>query len=98
LRALNSFPTRRSSDLNVFPTQVEEIVLEIPGLTPYFQCVLTRPGRMDELTINVEGEPGLSEDARRALAQQVAHTVKSRIGTTVRSEEHTSELQSRFDH
>ncbi|MBC9956628.1 phenylacetate--CoA ligase PaaK [Yimella sp. cx-51] len=82
--------TGRSDDLmivrgvNVFPTQIEEIVLEIPGLTPYFQCVLTRPGRMDELTINVEGEQGLSQDDRARLAQQVAHTVKSRIGTTAK--------------
>ncbi|PZU44458.1 MAG: phenylacetate--CoA ligase, partial [Arsenicicoccus sp.] len=58
--------TGRSDDLmivrgvNVFPTQIEELVLGIPGLTPHFQCVLTRPGRMDQLTINVEGEPGLS--------------------------------------
>ena len=30
--------------VNVFPTQVEEVVLATAGLTPYFQCVLTRPG------------------------------------------------------
>ncbi|PZU39117.1 MAG: phenylacetate--CoA ligase, partial [Arsenicicoccus sp.] len=71
--------TGRSDDLmivrgvNVFPTQIEELVLGTPGLTPHFQCVLTRPGRMDQLTINVEGEPGLSgEDGQ----------VKDRIGTT----------------
>lgn len=81
--------TGRTDDLmivrgvNVFPTQIEEILLEVPGLTPYFQCVLTRPGRMDELAINVEGEPDLSDDDRRTLAAQVAHTVKARIGTTV---------------
>ena len=80
--------TGRSDDLmivrgvNVFPTQIEEIVLSLPGLTPHFQCVLTRPARMDQLTVNIEGEPGLAEDRRQSLAQEVAHLIKSRIGTS----------------
>ncbi len=80
--------TGRSDDLmivrgvNVFPTQIEEIVLEKDGLTPYFQCVLTRPGRMDELTVNVEAQEGVSSQQREELARQVRHDIKSRIGTT----------------
>ncbi|WP_010149338.1 phenylacetate--CoA ligase PaaK [Serinicoccus profundi] len=80
--------TGRSDDLmivrgvNVFPTQIEELVLGIPGLTPHFQCVLTRPGRMDQLTINVEGEPGLSGEDRERLAIRLAGQVKDRIGTS----------------
>ncbi|GAA4878928.1 phenylacetate--CoA ligase PaaK [Serinicoccus chungangensis] len=80
--------TGRSDDLmivrgvNVFPTQIEELVLALPGLTPHFQCVLSRPGRMDQLTINVEGEPGLGADARDRLAGELARQVKDRIGTT----------------
>jgi len=45
--------------VNVFPTQIEEQILKIEGLAPHFQCVLTRPGRMDELTVRVETRPGL---------------------------------------
>lgn len=80
--------TGRSDDLmivrgvNVFPTQIEEIVLKIDGLAPYFQCVLTRPGRMDQLTVNVEGKPGLDQARRDAIAKEIAQQIKSRIGTT----------------
>ncbi len=37
--------------VNVFPTQVEEQILGIEGLAPHYQCVLTRPGNLDELTV-----------------------------------------------
>src|SRR5919112_4888656 len=52
--------TGRSDDMmivrgvNVFPSQIEEHLLAVPGLTPHYLCVLTRPGRMDELTVQVE--------------------------------------------
>jgi phenylacetate-CoA ligase len=68
--------------VNVFPTQIEELVLATPGLTPYFQCVLTRPGRMDELTVVVEGEAGLGDVEREALARKVSGLIKHRIGIT----------------
>ena len=67
--------TGRTDDLmivrgvNIFPTQVEELVLALPGLSPYFQCVLTRPGRLDELEVVVEaGEdvPAASYGGRAA--------------------------------
>jgi phenylacetate-CoA ligase len=68
--------------VNVFPTQIEELVLATPGLTPYFQCVLTRPGRMDELTVVVEGEAGLGDGERETLARKVSGLIKHRIGIT----------------
>jgi phenylacetate-CoA ligase len=80
--------TGRSDDLmivrgvNVFPTQIEEIVLEVEGLTPHFQCVLSRPGRLDELTVNVEAVPGADPATFDQLAARVAHTIKTRIGTS----------------
>ncbi len=80
--------TGRSDDLmiirgvNVFPTQIEEIVLAVEGLSPHFQCVLTRPGRMDQLTVNVEAAPGVDRARYDALAQEVSHQIKSRIGTS----------------
>jgi len=70
--------------VNVFPTQVEEIVLSVPGLSPYFQCVLTRPGRLDELTVNVEAAPDAGDLDREAVAREVQHHIKSRIGTSAR--------------
>ncbi len=71
--------------VNVFPTQIEEIILGVPGLSPYFQCVLTRPGRMDELTVNVEADPAVPEaSVRRSSGEVVAARVKDRIGSTCR--------------
>ncbi len=80
--------TGRTDDLmivrgvNVYPTQIEEIVLATPGLTPHFQCVLTRPGRMDELTVHVEADPVVPGGDRDHLAREVQHHIKSRIGTS----------------
>ena len=69
--------------VNVFPTQIEELVLEIEGLTPHYLCVLTRPGNLDELTVQVEAHASVAESARPALAKQLSAMVKHRIGITV---------------
>jgi phenylacetate-CoA ligase len=84
--------TGRTDDLiilrgvNLFPTQLEELILRIPGLSPHFQCVLTRPERLDELTVRVErrpdADPGIAAEAGRRLAAVVGGT----IGVTVRVE------------
>jgi phenylacetate-CoA ligase len=82
--------TGRSDDMmivrgvNVFPTQIEEQLLRVPGLTPHYVCVLTRPGRLDELTIQVEAHAA-SAGARtkEAMAEQLASLVKSHVGITV---------------
>jgi phenylacetate-CoA ligase len=67
--------------VNVFPTQIEELILRVPGLAPHYQCVLERPGRMDELTVRVEARPGPSaSDAGRNLVE----LVKQNVGVTVR--------------
>ncbi|WP_179380714.1 phenylacetate--CoA ligase PaaK [Jannaschia marina] len=56
--------TGRSDDMiilrgvNVFPSQVEERVLAVPGLAPYFQIELTREGKMDVMRVHVEGGDG----------------------------------------
>jgi phenylacetate-CoA ligase len=66
--------------VNLFPTQIEEIVLTCNGLSPHFHLELTRPQRMDELTVRVEAAPGAQnrDDAARTLADQI----KQRIGVT----------------
>jgi phenylacetate-CoA ligase len=70
--------------VNVFPTQIEEQLLTVEGLTPHYVCVLTRPGRLDELTVRVEArEAGASSDAKQAMAQRLALLVKSHVGVSV---------------
>ena len=71
--------------VNVFPTQIEEIILGVPGLAPHFQCVLTRPGRMDELTVRVEAGPAVAGRRRTPTsARSLAARVKDRVGATCR--------------
>ena len=70
--------------VNLFPTQVEELILRIPGLSPHYQCVLTRPNRMDEMTVRVEArDTHTSTEERRRLATELAGQVKHTIGVTV---------------
>lgn len=69
--------------VNVFPTQVEEIVLALPGLTPYFQCVLTRPGRLDELEVVAEASEDVPERSYGSLGEQLAGRVKERVGVSI---------------
>ncbi len=81
--------TGRSDDLmivrgvNIFPTQIEELVLAIPTLTPHFQCVLTRPGRMDELVVRVEHAPGSAADRATSAGEDLSRQIKDRTGVTV---------------
>ena len=81
--------TGRSDDMiilrgvNVFPTQVEELLLRVPGLSPHYQLVLSRPHRLDEMTVRVEARPDRAASERAALAAQLCELVKEGIGITV---------------
>ncbi len=69
--------------VNVFPTQIEELLLEIDALSPHFQCILTRPGRMDVLTVAVETRPGVDQQTAAEAGRRLAAAVKHRIGVTI---------------
>ncbi|WP_203706223.1 phenylacetate--CoA ligase PaaK [Asanoa iriomotensis] len=69
--------------VNLFPTQIEELILGTPELSPHFQCVLTRSGRLDELAVRVERRPDAAPDRAAAAAGALASAVKSRIGVTI---------------
>ncbi len=64
--------------VNVFPSQVEELLLEIDGLTAHYYIELTRPARLDEMTVHVERSPDAPEVPTELLAQRI----KERIGVT----------------
>jgi len=66
--------------VNLFPTQIEELILKIPALSPHFQCVLSRTGNLDDLTVVVEHR----EDAVAGdTGAQLKKLVKNSIGVTV---------------
>ncbi|MFI6873821.1 phenylacetate--CoA ligase PaaK [Streptomyces sp. NPDC050400] len=81
--------TGRSDDMvilrgvNLFPTQVEEIVLRTPGVAPHFQLRLTREGRMDALTVRAEARPDATRAERDAAARAIAAGMKDGVGVTV---------------
>ncbi|AHH95465.1 phenylacetate--CoA ligase PaaK [Kutzneria albida] len=69
--------------VNVFPTQIEEIVLRTPGLAPHFQVVLTRVGRMDHLTVRVEARHDTPAQRRATAAAELVAAVKDNVGVSV---------------
>ena len=86
--------TGRSDDMmiirgvNVFPTQIEELILKRPELSAHYQCVLTREGPLDNLKVAVETRPGLSPESieARAAAKLLQHEIKVYVGSSVEIE------------
>jgi phenylacetate-CoA ligase len=70
--------------VNVYPSQVEAVLVGFPGLSPHYQIVLRRAGALDAMTVEVELAPGApdSDDACERKAAEVRHHIKSMIGVT----------------
>ncbi len=70
--------------VNVYPSQIEAVLVGLPDLAPHYQITLTREGEIDAMTVEVELAPGLvlteQESARKA--RDVAHHIKSLVGVT----------------
>ena len=69
--------------VNLFPTQIEELVLGIEQLTPHFVLELTRRGRLDALTVRIERHPALDRDTCEAATVVLQKRIKQHIGTSV---------------
>ena len=83
--------TGRSDDMliirgvNVFPSQIEELILKMPALAPQYQLVLARDGHLD--TLEVLGElrdDSLSGSDVDALCRELQHCIKTYVGVTTR--------------
>ncbi|MDN3481869.1 phenylacetate--CoA ligase [Arthrobacter sp. APC 3897] len=80
--------TGRSDDMiilrgvNLFPSQIEEIALRIPALSPHFQLEITRPDRMDELTVKIERREGSSSDECLNAAMELRAQIKIHVGSS----------------
>jgi phenylacetate-CoA ligase len=73
--------------VNVFPSQVEELVLGMPALAPHYQLVVTRDGHLDALEVHCELRDDASHDRTRhedvkRLASELQHKIKTYIGVT----------------
>ena len=71
--------------VNVFPSQIEEIVLQTPSLAPHYLLEVTREGVLDEVTLHVESAPGVDPaSCQRHATQHLKHQVKAMVGISLR--------------
>jgi phenylacetate-CoA ligase len=85
--------TGRSDDMliirgvNVFPSQIEELILKAPALSAHYELEVSRPRHLDELEVHVEPKPEFApagEAAWSRAARELEHHIKSVVGVTVR--------------
>lgn len=85
--------TGRSDDMliirgvNVFPSQIEELILKQPRLSPHYQLEVTRDGHLDSMRVNVELKPEyqyISGPEKEFAANELQHHIKSYIGISAR--------------
>jgi phenylacetate-CoA ligase len=85
--------TGRSDDkliirgVNVFPTQIEELILKMPSLAPVYQIVVSRDGHMDKMEVYAESRADcspLSQSDSEALGRALQHNIKTHVGVTTR--------------
>ncbi|MGN6252929.1 MAG: phenylacetate--CoA ligase PaaK [Marmoricola sp.] len=69
--------------VNLFPTQIEELILRTPALSPHFQCRLSRTGTMDDLTVVVERRDAVGSEDAAAAGRELRRLVKNSIGVSV---------------
>ena len=73
--------------VNVFPTQIEELILDVAGLSPHYQLILTREGRLDDLEVQVEARSSSElDEARARSASELEHAMKAHIGVNCEGE------------
>jgi phenylacetate-CoA ligase len=85
--------TGRSDDMliirgvNMFPTQIEELILKMPKLAPIYQIVVTRDGHMDQVEVIAEmrADAGpASATEKDALCRELQHCIKTHVGISTR--------------
>jgi len=86
--------TGRSDDMliirgvNVFPTQIEELILKMPRLSPQYQLVVTRDGHLDKLEViaelRIDLTATISASETDALARELEHRIKTHVGVSTR--------------
>ncbi len=70
--------------VNVYPSQVEAVLVGIAGVAPHYQIVLTRDGALDAMTVEVETAPGApqNEPHRASTAKDIVGQIKARLGVS----------------
>ena len=68
--------------VNVYPSQIEAVLVGRPGIAPHYQLVLQRHGALDQVRLEVEALPAVAQADYARLAADVAHHIKSLIGVS----------------
>jgi len=66
--------------VNLYPSQIEAVLVGFPGIAPHYQLVVSRQGARDHLSIEVETEGAVAEEDRGAIAGRIRHHLKSTLG------------------
>ena len=80
--------TGRSDDMiilrgvNLFPSQIEELALKLPALSPHFTLEIDRPGRMDQMTIHIERREEVTREEAEEAGRELQKQVKTKIGSS----------------
>jgi phenylacetate-CoA ligase len=72
--------------VNVFPSQVEELVLRFKSFAPHYQIEISRPHRLDEVLVTVEARPGTPSGQQHADSVALAAALKELIGISTQIE------------
>ena len=72
--------------VNVYPSQIEAVLVGLPNISPHYQLVVQREGMLDTLTVEVEAEPGMAigQGAYEHIGREVQHHIKAMVGVTCR--------------
>jgi len=68
--------------VNVYPSQIEAVLVGLEGTSPHYQLVVERDGRLDRVTVEIEAAPGVAPDAWSAIAGHAARRIKSTLGVS----------------
>lgn len=68
--------------VNLYPSQIEAILVGFPRIAPHYQLVVRREGVLDELQVEVEAEPEVSRSSYAGIAARLGHHIKSMIGVS----------------
>jgi phenylacetate-CoA ligase len=70
--------------VNLFPSQVESVLMQEPGLAPHYFLEVRREGRLDEVDVHIERRVSTSADDCAGLGRRAEHLLKAHIGVTTR--------------
>jgi phenylacetate-CoA ligase len=68
----------------MFPSQIEELILRCSALSPHYRIEVTRPERLDEVTVEVEARAGVAPEQAKQAADELRRHIKTVIGVAVR--------------